>query len=321
MHIYISSYIYSPIGHKNLTLPIAILVALWYKWYVIRKNANCFYRSLIFGKELFRNMYEAITSRKNPRIAEARALADKKERDRTGRFFVEGSKLCEELLKESSAVETVFFTERAREKYAFVVEPLLQAAKERFCVTDEVYDKLTDEQHPEGIFAVAQKPTVFRSIDQTTGNGGFLILDGVQNPSNLGTVVRTASAFGVERILLGEGCADPFGPKALRASMGTIFKVKLCIVDCLYDSVRTLCGGAGKLYGAALSEKARDIRSLSFSAEDHIVIGSEGRGISEPILSLCDTHVIIPMCQNVESLNAAAATAIFLWEKQKGVMP
>lgn len=265
-------------------------------------------------------MCERITSRKNTRIAQARALTDKKERDRTGCFFVEGSKLCEELLKESLCVETVFFTERAREKYAYAVEPLLEKAQESFCVTDEVYEKLTDEQHPEGVFAVAQKPTVFHAIDETVGKGGFLILDGVQNPSNLGTVIRTASAFGIERILLGEGCADPFGIKALRASMGTVFKVALCRVDTLYDAVRTLRGGAGKIYGAALSETARDIRELSFAPDDHIVIGSEGRGISEPILSLCDTHVIIPMRRNVESLNAAAATAIFLWEKQKGAL-
>ena len=184
-------------------------------------------------------------------------------------------------------------------------------------MTEEVYGKLTEEQNPEGIFAVAKKPRVSTDPQNTKGTGGFLILDDLQNPQNLGTVIRTASALGISRILLGKGCADPFGKKALRASMGTIFKIHLCLSNDLCAAL-PLLKKSGTVYAAALDEKAKDIRTVRFLPEDHLVIGNEGRGISDAVLSLCDEKVIIPMKQNTESLNAAAAAAILMWEKQKG---
>lgn len=245
-------------------------------------------------------------------------MRDKKERDRTGLLAVEGRKLCGELLKEHLPVTQVFYTPRAAERYPTLIEELKQTAEAVYSVTEEVYEKLTEEKQPEGIFAAAKKPPVYADIAETPGTGGFLILDGIQNPSNLGTVLRTAAALGMERILLGEGCADPFGKKALRAAMGAVFKVSLCITEHLCGELEKLNRLPGCLYAAALDENARDIRSVSFLPQDSIVIGNEGQGVSEKVLRQCHGTVIIPMLPHTESLNAAAAAAILIWEKQKG---
>lgn len=264
-------------------------------------------------------MTEKITSRKNRRIIEACALADKKARDKSGIFAVEGIKLFEELLLEKVTLCEVYYTENAYKRFSEIINKA-EGKCELFEVTDEVYDKLSFEKHPEGIFAVAKKTPVYNNVSETPGDGGFLILDGVQNPSNVGTVIRTAAALGISRILLGEGCADIFGHKTLRAAMGTLFKVNVCVTGDICTEIEKLKANGMSVYGAALDETSVDIRDISFKKDDCIVLGNEGKGISEKVLSLCDKKVIIPMRQGTESLNAAAAAAVLMWEKQKGVM-
>jgi len=263
---------------------------------------------------------ETITSRKNPGIIAACSLADKKGRDATGLFATEGIKLLGELLDENITVTELFFTARAKQRYADAINRACGTGAKLFEVTDEVYAKLSSEKNPEGVFAVAKKSKVYASCADTPGNGGFLILDGVQNPSNIGTVIRTASALGIQKILLGPGCADIFSHKTLRASMGALFKVNICIAADLCKEIKYLLSSGCQVYAAALDKNSTDIRNTVFAAEDCIVLGNEGSGISDEVLALCDKKVIIPMQQNTESLNAATAAAILMWEKQKGAL-
>ena len=258
---------------------------------------------------------EKITSRKNPKIIAACSLADKKNRDKSGLFAAEGIKLLRELISEKVELDKVFCTSRAVEKYA---DSLSKLSCELYEVTDEVYDKLSFEKNPEGIFAVAKKTPVYGRACETPGKGGFVMLDRVQNPSNVGTVIRTACALGVSRILLGEGCADIFGPKTLRAAMGTLFKVNICVTDDICREIEEIQSLGANVFAAALDSTSEDIGKVSFSPDDCLLIGNEGEGISEKALSLCKRKVIIPMRLNAESLNAAAAAAILIWEKQKG---
>lgn len=264
-------------------------------------------------------MAEKITSRKNRRIIDAHSLSDKKARDKNGLFAVEGIKLFDELLCENVELCEVYYTESAGRRFADSIEKASKKC-EAFEVTDEVYEKLSFEKNPEGIFAVAKKTAIYTEALETPGDGGFVILDGVQNPSNVGTVIRTAAALGVSRILLGEGCADVFGPKTLRAAMGTLFKVNICVTGNICSQIQSLKEKGMHIYGAALDPTSVDVREISFEKDDCIVLGNEGNGISEKVLSLCDRKIIIPMRQNAESLNAAAAAAVLIWEKQKGVM-
>ena len=260
--------------------------------------------------------FESITSRKNRRIISVCALSDKKERDGRGLFCAEGTKLISELISENIMIRELYFTERAAEKYNGQISVCDGRGAECFLVTDEVYEKLTEEKNPEGILAVAEKPEVFSDISETSGEGGFLVLDGVQNPLNAGTVIRTASALGFSRILFGPGCADIFSRKALRASMGTVFKVNICLSRDLCADISRL-KELGLVYAAALEPDSIDIRKTTFKKNDSFVLGNEGQGISPAILSLCDKKIIIPMQQNTESLNAATAAAIIMWEMKK----
>lgn len=261
--------------------------------------------------------FEIITSRKNRRIISVCALSDKKERDRRGLFCAEGIKLLSELISEKVEICELYFTDRAFSRYSAEIELCASNGTEVFEVSAEVYEKMSAEKNPEGIFAVAKKTPVYTNVENTPGDGGFLVLDGVQNPLNVGTVIRTASALGISRILLGEGCADIFNHKTLRAAMGTLFKVNICVTDDLAREIKKL-SEMGTVYGAALDKTSCDIRSVKFEKNDSVILGNEGNGISEEILSLCDKKVIIPMQQNTESLNAATAAAIIMWEKQKG---
>ena len=141
-----------------------------------------------------------------------------------------------------------------------------------------------------------------------------ILLENVQDPGNVGTVIRTAAAMGVDTVLLCGACADVYSPKTARATMGAIFREK--ILHCTPDEARALADKNGlKLYGAALSDRAADIRTLTLQ-KAVVAIGSEGRGLCEELLSLCDGELIIPMSPGSESLNAAVAAAITLWEMQ-----
>ena len=139
-----------------------------------------------------------------------------------------------------------------------------------------------------------------------------ILLENVQDPGNVGTVIRTAAAMGIKTVILSGSCADVYSPKTARATMGAIFSEHILRLSA-QDAAR-LCREKGlRLYGAALSQRARDIRELEL-AGSVVAIGSEGRGLSQELLGLCDGELIIPMAQGSESLNAAVAASIVLWE-------
>ena len=262
--------------------------------------------------------FEKITSRKNPKIISACALSEKKERDRSGMFAAEGIKLLKELLEERVGLVSLFCTERALERYSDTVLCAKNTGCKIYEVTNEVYDKLSFEKNPEGLFAVAKKIPVYKTVDETPGEGGFVILERIQNPSNAGTVIRTAAALGISKIMLSSDCADIFGPKALRACMGAVFKVNILVTDDICSSIKELEEKGGKVYAAALDKDSVDVSEITFGPLDSIVIGNEGEGISDKVLDVCSRKIIIPMRQNTESLNAAAAASILIWEMKRG---
>ncbi len=265
--------------------------------------------------------HEIITSRKNPRILSAALLSDKKQRDKSGLFFTEGRKLLDEMLLTGIRIKELYYTQRAYERYEELVLRAHDAGASLFCVTDEVYAKLSQEKNPEGFFAVAEKFEVLTSAKASPKyRSGFLVLDGVQNPSNIGTAVRTACALGIPNILLSSDCADIFGPKAMRAAMGALFRVNFCVCGDICAEILRMKNDGIRFFAAALDENAEDIRNVDFSESDCIVVGNEGSGIRDDVLLLCDKKVIVPMQMGAESLNASSAAAILMWEKQRRVI-
>lgn len=243
-----------------------------------------------------------ITSRKNKLILDALALHEKKERDAEGLFFTEGKKLLGEALDAGIKPVRVFVTERFIGANPNVAELECDIIK----VTDEVYDKITDESSPEGVFAVFEKA----SLPVSDKKSAVLILEGIQDPGNMGTLLRCAVAFGI-KCVVAVSCTDPYNPKTVRASMGAVFKMP-CIsfgnIDSAVEYARELCD---LVVATALHTDSVSIEEVDTS-HAAIMIGSEGRGLSERAIELADKKVIIPI-ENIESLNASVAGAICMY--------
>lgn len=249
-------------------------------------------------------MEERITSRKNPLLQQTRQLfSSRAARRETGLFACDGTKLLEEALLHGYPVETVILTDGLK------AGPI-PANVRLIRVPADVMESVSPMETPQGaVFLCRRAPA-----PELTLRPGTLILDGIQDPGNLGTMLRTANAMSIP-VVLDEGCADPYGWKAARATMGAIFRQQPMVAD--WKTVAERCAQLGiPLVGTALTPGARDLRELDLG-RCAVVIGSEGRGIRPSLLERCDQTAIIPMTPGCESLNAAAAAAIVLWEMGK----
>ncbi len=250
-----------------------------------------------------------ITSRKNALVMSALDLHDKKVRDSENLFFTEGKKLYLEGLLWSGAPKTVFVTEEYYEKNPDIT------ADEIYLVTSDVYAKISDEKSPEGIFAIFKKPEI-----KASGKSSLILLEGIQDPGNLGTILRTAVAFGVSEVLT-VGCADVYSPKTVRSTMGAVFKIPTRSFENIDFAVEYARGVSEKIIATALHHDSIPLEETD-TAFATIMIGSEGRGLSERAIALADEKVIIPM-ENTESLNASVAAALCMYHsmmKRKGVI-
>lgn len=252
---------------------------------------------------------ERITSRKNPAVIEAAKLSDRKYREASGSFAFEGIKLFEEAINAGADIKSVFVTDAAAEKYAYVIER--SGAERILSVTDEVLSKLTSENAPQGIFAVAG---YFAAPKKRAGDSCFaVVLDGVADTGNLGTVIRTADAFGAAGVYIGNDGADIYNPKTVRSAMGSIFRVPAERCDAK-KAVEKLKADGYKVYASMLSDGAKDVRDTDMSGKIAFVVGNEGHGVSPRVAAACDGAVIIPMSGGAQSLNAAVAAAVLMWE-------
>jgi len=244
---------------------------------------------------------EHISSRKNPYILRLRTLsADGAFRRVEGEYLCDGHKLLAEALEKGAEIRTVLWKGAAGEI------PLPESVKQ-YTAPDDLFDYASPMKNSPGPLFTLTIPAEAEPVFERA-----ILLENVQDPGNVGTVIRTAAAMGIGTVLLCGACADVYSPKTARATMGAIFREK--IIHCTVEQVRALADRNGlKLYGAALSDRAADIRELPLG-NAVVAIGSEGRGLSAKLLSQCDGELIIPMSPGSESLNAAVAAAIVLWE-------
>lgn len=259
--------------------------------------------------------YTVLTSRKNPAVVNAAALsADKKSRDASGLFAAEGVKLLGEVLSAGLSVESVFFTGRALDTLGAKLDI---AGADRYLVTDEVFAKLTTESAPQGVYACVRKPENGVLSDEILAEGGFVMLDEVQNPANIGAILRSAFALGFERILLTKTSADIYSPKCVRAAMGSLFRIKPFFTDDLPKDIERAGRSGARVFCTLLSEHSARLGSVRFAASDSFVVGNEGHGVSAAVADACSHSLTIPMNPGAESLNAAAAAGIVMWEMKK----
>ena len=245
-------------------------------------------------------MEERITSRKNPLLQQVKKLlSSRKTREEAGLFAADGTKLLAEAIRYYPGLDTVILSDG--------VEMELPAGVRLVRVPGDVMESISPMASPQGALFLCRLP----EKKQFTPKPGMLLLDGIQDPGNLGTMLRTADALDIPVALL-EGCADPYSHKVVRASMGAVFRTH--VVQTSWEEVKTACRASGIPIGVtALSDRARDIRQADVK-QMAVVIGSEGQGVRREILEKADAELIIPMNPHCESLNAAVAATIVMWQ-------
>lgn len=259
--------------------------------------------------------FSEITSRKNEKIIWASKLSDKKTRDKEGVFFTEGIKLLDEAAESGFEIDKLFFTQKALSLYEDSLSKT--GCKDCFLVSDEVYEKLSDESSPQGVFAVIKKKKFSPLSKESLKDGGFVILEDIQNPQNLGAIFRCVFSLGSSKIIMTKNCADIYNPKTLRSAMGSVFKAESYVADDIGGLIESLKHVGNRVFCTHLHSQSLVLGTFDFKKSDSIVIGNEGHGVSDDTVKKCTSSVIIPMVENAESLNAATASSIIIWEMNK----
>ncbi len=245
-------------------------------------------------------MEERISSRRNPLLQQVKKLlTSRAERRKQGLFVGDGTKLLEEAVKYCPGLQTVILSEGVQAQVPEGVRVVR--------VPEDVMASISPMEAPQGVLFLGKLPEQAEFVPKK----GMLILDGIQDPGNVGTILRTADAMDVSVVLL-DGCADPWSWKVIRSTMGAVFRTP--VVQASWEEVLQKCRTAGIPIGVtALSGRAVDIRTADLS-EMALVIGSEGRGVRREVLESAGRELIIPMNPHCESLNAAIAAGIVMWE-------
>jgi len=247
-----------------------------------------------------------ITSRENLQIKLAVQLRESaKARREHSLFFLEGYRLCADAIESGFAPQALYVTETAREKYTIEGENIT-------LIAEHVAQKLADTQSPQGVFGVFGQ-NLSPCENHPIAEGNYLALENLQDPANLGAIARTAEALGLDGLIASGGC-DVHHPKALRASMGALLRLPVVQVDNLPTWLRE-----SKLisYAAVLCEDAMVLPCCDFTQGCVVAIGNEGNGLTDEAVAACTHKLTIPMTGKAESLNAAAAATIFMWEMVK----
>ena len=255
---------------------------------------------------------KTLSSRQNPLIKEVHLLANSAaERRKQQKTLLDGVHLIQAALVHSVDLETVFVSEHGL-KSLEIAQLVAQLEQQMSCilVSDNVFAYISPSDTPAGILAVIQQPT---ALGLAVPQGSCVILETVQDTGNLGTILRTAAAAGIDEVFLSEGCAQAWSPRVLRAAMGAHF---VLTIQEKVDIVALLALFKGQVLATGL-QQAKSLYDLDLTQATAWLFGSEGQGLSAPIMALAHQQVIIPMAQGVESLNEAAAAAVCLFEQRR----
>lgn len=271
---------------------------------------------------------DTITSRANSTVKWASSLSDKKGRSAARSFIADGVKLTLEALGAKLPVTHIFVSESRKNEFLPRLDAFYDMAEFEetnvIFVSDGVFEKISTEKAPQGVISVIKYLDFFNNVDIIYKEEFFLkederaiILHSVRDPSNLGSVIRSAVAFGTDHIILTDDCADIYNPKTVRSAMGSLFKVRVTTVRDLSSFIGAAKASGRRVYAAELNERAVALDVLGLASSDLVMIGNEGHGIPAEVSDLCDGSIYIPISDRTESLNASVAAAIFMWEQRK----
>ena len=271
---------------------------------------------MLFGKEI-------ITSRQNPTVRELAALLDKKERRKSRLFRIDGHKLFREAVNCGAKIDLVAICSDKAERYLPEVQ---SAGIKAVLLSPDVFAKITDEKAPDGIIAVVKYlDKIHKTLELSeisalaSSDKRIMAFESLRDPGNLGTVIRSASAFGVDTLLLSSDCADIYNPKTLRGAMGAIFSREIIFCEDLPEALSRFSCEGRRVLAAILDTEAVAVDKAAITGRDIILIGNEGHGLSRSAVEASDVSVILPINtgRGVESLNAATAASVFMWEQKR----
>lgn len=254
---------------------------------------------------------QIITSKDNEIIKNIRKLKEKKYRDANNEYLIEGIKLIKEAVEEKAKIKLIVVCEESIEDGDIDQKLLYEIAKyDCIYVNKKVFSILTDVQNPQGILAVIEKKNNEENINYKEDI--IVVLDGIQDPGNLGTILRTIDSVGLSQVIVSKETADSYNPKVVRSTMGAIFRVNVIESEDLLQTLKNLKKHKYKIMATSL-ETNNSIYDVEYNKKV-IVIGNEANGVSKNVLEYADEKIKIPMLGKTESLNASVETSIILYE-------
>lgn len=242
-------------------------------------------------------------------------LSSSKIRKKDKVFAIEGINLCEEAFKNNVKIIKIFYTLKCYEKFRNLIDRIvIKNSVQVYIVNEEVMESISDTDSPQGVIALC------KLIDKKVNNAKInlyskiILLENIQNPSNLGSILRSISAFGIDLVVLSDASCDLYNPKVLRGSMGAIFRVNILFIENIVNFITHLKQQKFVTFASIPNENSEDLSLLSNFQKVAIVMGNEGNGITPEVIKVCDKKINIPMKGTCESLNVSVATGIILWE-------
>ena len=257
---------------------------------------------------------QVINSKDNPHIKEIISIMEnRKNRYKNKLFVAEGLRFCREAVLSNIKIKEFFLSEEFIKKHPDDTAFFINNCSSVFEISENVCKKIGTTVNSQGVFCVCEMPK--NRID-LKGNK-FIVLENLSDPGNIGTVIRTAEAFGLSGVILVGNCVDIYSPKVLRSTMGTIFRMPIYKFENISELKKQFECSNIALYGAVLDKNSNKLSETLFKDKVAIAIGNEANGLSDEAKALCDQFVFIEMNGNAESLNAAVAASIIMWELQK----
>ena len=255
--------------------------------------------------------FEYISSKENKLIKSVRKLmTSTRERRDQGVFVLEGLRLCADAALGGFIINTAIVSESLSESER--LSAVLQCANQVVKVPDSLFATLCDTVNPQGVLCIVKRP-VDRTVDSIK-NGKYIVLENTADPANLGAMARTAEALGFSGIIISNVSCDPFSPKSQRASMGALMRLPIIESGNVISDIKWLKDKGFKTFASVVKDADCFVQNADFSGDVCLLIGNEANGLSDEIAACCDMKITIPMNGRAESLNAAAAASILMWE-------
>ena len=253
-----------------------------------------------------------LSSKKNQEVKAWKKLQTAKGRRLANQYMIEGWHLVEEAILASQQISLIMVEEAMIEEVGQRLPQIVSYEYEQVSISREIVEELSNTPSPQGIFAVIDMQVKDVRMDNVEQDSRWILLDGIQDPGNMGTIIRTADAAGYDGIVLGSGCVDVYNDKVIRSTQGSLWHLSI-IEKPLEEVIRLLQNHQVKVYAAALDDSALSYREIDHQHSQAYIIGNEGQGISAEILAMADQTVYIPMKGQAESLNAGIAASILMF--------